>query len=144
MTRVVVEVEVRPSEDKDKVLQAMLNFFDFERISEEKVGISLVIIGESSTLRSLMRFHRALRDEKILDSARKYLYKGINGNSISFMLNKQAAAVRRISFVDSENESPLGPIKVRIEYKDPQTVIDWLTPKTAKGVPLWENPIPQE
>jgi len=144
MTRVAVEAEVRPSENKDKVLQAMLNFFDFERISEEKVGISLVIIGESSTLRSLIKFHRALREEKILDSARKYLYKGINGNSISFMLHKQAAAVGRISFVDSENESPLGPIKVRIEYKDPQAVIDWLTPKTAKGVPLWENPIPQD
>ncbi|BCU70243.1 RNA-binding domain-containing protein [Stygiolobus caldivivus] len=144
MTRIIVEAEVRPSENKDKVLQAMLNFFDFERIKEEKVGISLVVIGESSTLKSLLRFHRALRDEKILDSARKYLYKGVSGNSISFMLNKQAAAVRRISFVDNENESPLGPIKVRIEYDDPQAVIDWLTPKTAKGVPLWENPIPQE
>ena len=144
MTRVIVEAEVRPSEDKEKVLQAMLNFFDFEKIREEKVGLSIVIIGESSTLKSLLRFHKALRDEKILDAARKYLLKGVEGESISFMLNKQAAAVRRISFVDSEKESPLGPIKVRIEYRDPQAVIDWLTPKTAKGVPLWENPIPQD
>lgn len=144
MTRVVFEAEVRPSENKDKVINAISNFFDFETLREEKSGDNIILIAEARTLKSLMKFHKALRDERILDSARKYLQKGINGSVIFFMLNKQAAAVGRISFVDSEKESPLGPIKVTIEYKDPQAVVDWLTPRTAKGVPLWENPMPQE
>lgn len=144
MTKVIVQVEVRPSEDENKVLQAVRNLFDFENFREEKIGYNKVLIMESSTIRSLERFYRKLREERILDAARKYLMRGVIGNVISFMLNKQAAAVGKISFVDSEGESPLGPIKVTIEYKDPQILVDWLTPKTSKGVPLWENPMPAD
>ncbi len=70
--------------------------------------------------------------------------KSIVGSRITFMLNKQVAAIGKLSFIDKEHESPLGPIKVTIDYKDPVIVVDWLTPKTAKGVPLWENAIPPE
>ena len=144
MTKVIIQVEVRPSEDENKVLQAVKNFFDFESLREERNGYTKILIMESSTLSSLEKFHFKLREERILDAARKYLFKGLVGNVISFMLNKQAAAVGKISFVDSENESPLGPIKVEIEHNDPEAVIDWLAPKTSKGVPLWENPIPSD
>lgn len=144
MTKITIEVEVRPSEDENKVLKAVRNLFDFETLREEKIGYSKLLIAESHSVKSLERFYRKLREERILDAARKYLTRGTLGNIISFMLNKQAAAVGKISFVDSEKESPLGPIKVTIEYKDPQIIIDWLTPRTAKGVPLWENPIPSD
>ncbi|BAB65963.1 RNA-binding domain-containing protein [Sulfurisphaera tokodaii] len=144
MTKIIIEVEVRPSEDENKVLQAIRNLFDFENLKEEKSGYTKILVAESHTLLSLQKFHRKLREERILDAARKYLTKNLIGNVITFMLNKQAAAVGKISFVDDEKESPLGPIKVTIEYKDPQALIDWLTPKTAKGVPLWENPIPSD
>ncbi|BFH74147.1 RNA-binding domain-containing protein [Sulfurisphaera javensis] len=144
MTKITIEVEVRPSEDYNKVLQAIRNFFDFDNLREENKGYIKIILAESHSLQSLEKFYKRLREERILDAARKYLTKGTIGNIITFMLNKQAAAVGRISFVDSENESPLGPIKVTIEHKDPQAVIDWLTPRTAKGVPLWENPIPSD
>jgi len=144
MTKITIRVEVRPSEDENKVIQAVKNFFDFESLKEEKESYIKILIMESHTLLSLEKFYHKLREERILDAARKYLFKGLVGNVISFMLNKQAAAVGKISFVDSEKESPLGPIKVEIEHKDPEAVINWLTPKTSKGVPLWENPIPSD
>ncbi len=144
MTRVVVECEVRPSEDLNKVLSAIINFFNYDKMNVREEGISKILVLESNTLKSLTKFYRALRNERILDSARRYLMRGIMGNSISFMIHKQAASVGVLSFVDSDNESPLGAIKFYIEHSDPKAVIDWLAPKTAHGVPLWDNPIPPD
>nr|WP_062110872.1 RNA-binding domain-containing protein [Sulfolobus acidocaldarius] len=131
-------------EDKDKVINAIRNFFDFDKIREEEHGMEKLLIAESNSLTSLLKLHRLLREQRILDAARKYLMKSIVGSRITFMLNKQVAAIGKLSFIDKEHESPLGPIKVTIDYKDPVIVVDWLTPKTAKGVPLWENAIPPE
>lgn len=144
MVKVRVRAEVRPSEDESKVLKAIQTFFDYDKLIKEKDGIYEILIVESDKLTSLLKLHRILRREKILDASRKYLMKGLQGSTITFMLNKQAAAVGVISFVDSERESSLGPIIVEIESKNPKVIIDWLTPKTAKGVPLWENPIPED
>lgn len=144
MVKVRVRAEVRPSEDESKVLKAIQTFFDYDKLIKEKDGIYEILIVESDKLTSLLKLHRILRREKILDVSRKYLMKGLQGSTITFMLNKQAAAVGVISFVDSERESSLGPIIVEIESKNPKAIIDWLTPKTAKGVPLWENPIPED
>ncbi|MCH4815153.1 MAG: RNA-binding domain-containing protein [Saccharolobus sp.] len=144
MVKVMVVAEVRPSEDVNKVLSAISNFFDFEKINTRKEGIIDILVLEARTLKSLLKFHRVLRNERILDSARKYLMKGIEGNTIAFMIHKQAAAVGVLSFVDSDKESPLGAIKFYIEYQNPKGVVDWLAPRTAHGVPLWDNPIPPD
>lgn len=144
MTKVVVTAEVRPSENEEKVIQAINNFFLYDSIRKEKKDDYEILICESNSLKSLEKLHRALRNERILDVARKYLKRGISGNIITFMLHKQAAAVGVLSFVDNEKESPLGPITVYIEYRNPEEVIDWLAPRTAKGVPLWENKIPED
>lgn len=142
MTRVIVKAELRPSEDEEKVINAIKNFFDFERVRKEKYGFYEMIIAEANSLHSILKVHRILREERILDAARKYLIKGISGNTITFMIHKQAAAVNRLTFVDSERESPLGPIMFIIEHERPMDVVDWLAPKTMNGVPLWEKPIP--
>jgi predicted RNA binding protein with dsRBD fold (UPF0201 family) len=144
MTKITVMAEIRPSEDEDKIKVAIATFFDYEKISMEERGLNKLLIEEAYSLGSLKKFHKILREERILDVARKYLIKGIEDDTITFMLHKQAASVGIISFVDEEKESPLGPIIVTIEYKEPMKVIDWLAPKTSKGQPLWENPMPNE
>ncbi|EZQ06932.1 MULTISPECIES: RNA-binding domain-containing protein [Acidianus] len=144
MTKIVVTAELRPSEDQDKVIKAIVNFFDFEMISKEKGGEWEIIVGNSTTLRSLVKLHRALREERILDAARKHLFRGISDNSLFFMIHKQAAASGVLAFVDDPTESPLGPITFSIECRNPREIIDWLTPRTSHGHPLWENPIPED
>ncbi|MCQ4350305.1 MAG: hypothetical protein NO126_05535, partial [Sulfolobales archaeon] len=96
------------------------------------------------SLKGLQKLHKMLREERILDSARKHLLNGLEGDKLVFMLNKQVAFVGKVVFADSDRESPLGPIKITVESKNPLAVVDWLAPKTAKGVPLWENPMPNE
>ncbi|MEM3209817.1 MAG: RNA-binding domain-containing protein, partial [Saccharolobus sp.] len=72
MTRIMVTSDVRPSEDLNKVLNSIANFFTYDKMDIRKEGIIQILVLESSTLKSLLKLHRALRNERILDSARKY------------------------------------------------------------------------
>ena len=82
-------------------------------------------------MESLRKFHDLLRREMILDAARAVLLRGLQGNTITFHLNKQVAYVGHISFSQPVGESPLGPIRVEIRCDDPRGLIDWLAPKTT-------------
>lgn len=144
MVKIVVRTEVRPSESEEKVIKAIQTFFDYDELEKEKEGIYEILIAKSNRLSSLLKLHRLLRNQRILDASRRYLLKGLVGDTITFLLNKQAAAVGVISFVDSDRESPLGPIVVEITSKNPRAIIDWITPRTARGVPLLENPMPED
>jgi len=128
---VKVYVDVNPTEDPNKVrvaVEKMLGGIPLEIVRE---GDREQIVGKSEGLEALLRFHDLLRREQILDAARKVLFKGIQGNTIRFYLNKQVAYVGHISFSQSAGESPLGPIHVEIESENPRAVIDWLAPKTS-------------
>lgn len=128
-----VEAEVRGTEDQAKVGGAICKIFPILKLSRE--GGKLV--GESERVESLDRLHQLLRLQAILDSARKMMREGMRGNSISFVLHKQAAFVGRVSFVE-EKESPLGPIRVRLEAPDIEHLIDYLAPRTLRGKPIKE------
>lgn len=129
---VKVEVEVNPTEDADKVrvaVQKVLGNINLEFVGEGEYGR---LIGKAEGLEALTRFYDLLRRERILDAARTVLLRGVQGKKIVFYLNKQVAYVGHISFSQPYGESPLGPICVEIECDDPHSLIDWLTPKTAK------------
>ena len=85
-------------------------------------------------LQSLKTFHRILREQKILDTARSVMLDGLLGDSIQFRLNKQAALMGRVNF--PPEEEPLGSIHVQITGGE--RIIDWLAPKTADGIPIRE------
>ncbi len=139
---VIVEAEIRPTEDEEKVLKAITNIFDVDKVEILDSGISRVVVASSNNITSLSKLHKALRTERILDTARSVLKKGVKGSTIVFHLHKQAAYVGRISFVDGDHESPLGAIRVTIHYDNPQDLIDWLAPPTSRGKPLWEKEMP--
>ena len=125
-----VTVEVNPTEDLDKVKVAVckvMGELTLEAIEDD--GKSLVAKAEGKE--ALSNFHDLLRREHIRDAARKVLFKGLRGNTITFYLNKQVAYVGHVSFSEPVGESPLGPICVEIRCEKPQDVIDWLAPKTA-------------
>ena len=72
-----------------------------------------------------------LRNDRIRDAARRFLFKSIRGNMISFFLNKQVAFAGHISFSEETAESPLGPIRVNIETDDTEQLVEWLAEKTV-------------
>jgi predicted RNA binding protein with dsRBD fold (UPF0201 family) len=126
------ETEVRATEDQNKVEAAIKKIFPTLQLSQ----VGAYLIGESSDVKALDRLHQLLRLQAILDSARKVMRSGRRGNMVKFMLNKQAAAVGKISFTDGE--SPLGPIVVTLEAKDIERLIDYLAPRTRDGKPIKE------
>lgn len=144
MVIIRVEGEIRPTEDEGKVRQAILNVFTPEHIEVEVRGKNKVIVAKAYSLKSLMKLHRLLRTERILDAARSILKKNASERSLVFHLNKQAAFQGRLSFTEAYGESPLGPITFIIEDVDVEKLIDWLAPKTAHGKPLWEIEMPKE
>ena len=124
-----IEVEIKPTEDPEKVKIAVKNLFELssmELILHQKGSLFKVkTVGKEG----LTKFYMLLRQERILTAARRVLINGVSDRNIIFHLNKQAAYMMCISFCESISESPLGPIRVEIECDNPKALIDWLVPR---------------
>lgn len=142
--RVEVWVEVRPTEDEEKVKRALSNVFVYDelRIEESEGKRYIVAFGEG--FKSLVKIHDLIKEQGIEDSARSILMRGVENNRVVFHIHKQAAYVGVLSFVTENNESPLGPITFIVETNDAMRLIDWLAPKTSRGRRLYEVPPPDD
>jgi len=132
MFKITVMTKQNPTEDPKKIQQALSTVLRGE-MKSKKYGNEIYFYKESKKHRDLDRFYDLVRQQRILDVARKTLRKGIVGNSTIFFVNKQVSYVGKLNFCDEEGESPLGPIRIEIEYQDIEHLIDWLTPFTKKG-----------
>jgi hypothetical protein len=129
---VVVETEVNPTEDEDKVRTAVNNVLGNASITVKasQTGSSLTAMAKGQE--SLIKLRNIMRNDRIRDASRRILFKSIRENKISFFLNKQVAFAGHISFSEETAESPLGPIRFTIETNDPPLLVEWLAEKTGK------------
>ena len=129
---VYVEAEINPTESEDKVKRAIENVFGNVETKVQSIykGGGL-LTAETRSLESLTKLYNLLRRQRIRDAARRVLFDGISGKTISFCLNKQVAFAGHISFSKEIAESPLGPIKVKIKCENPRELVKWLTRKTV-------------
>jgi len=120
-----LRARVSPSEDPAKVLKAMENVLN--------QGEYLVNLGKSSititsgTSRTLEKIRNQLRDRRVRGAARRLLISRRDGKTSILMLNRQAAFSGIVALCGSEEESPLGPIYLRIESERLEILTDWLT-----------------
>ena len=128
---VQVKVEVNPTEDLEKVRQAVENVFGSLKLEEKTQRKGSLLVAQAKDLESISKFGNLLRRERIRDAARGVLFQGLKGNTITFYLNKQVAYANHVSFCEPVAESPLGPIKVQIKCDNPVKLIDWLAPRTV-------------
>ncbi|MEM0439590.1 MAG: RNA-binding domain-containing protein [Sulfolobales archaeon] len=128
--RLRVEAEVRPTEDLEKVRKAILNIFNIEGFRVVDAGEYRVLVGESGSITSLLKLREMIVRGKIADTARRIIAKNSSEKYVSFKINKQAAFAGKLSFVEDDRESSLGPINVFIEARDSKELIDWLAPNT--------------
>jgi len=124
-----VEVEINPTESEDKVKEAVENMFGNVPVQIKPLHKGSLMVAKVEGLQVLTKLQNLLRRERIRSAARAVLFEGLKGNVISFCLNKQVAYAGHVSFSKELAESPLGPIRVRIECKDPRELINWLAPK---------------
>jgi predicted RNA binding protein with dsRBD fold (UPF0201 family) len=133
--RVHVEVEVNPTEDLEKVKQAVENIFGKVKFNVKSRTWGQLLIAKTKGTEGLIKLKDILARERIRAAARKVLRGGMDENSVTFYLNKQVAYAGHISFSQKTAESPLGPISVQISCSNPQEIIEWLTPKPSKKPP---------
>ncbi|PVX24960.1 MAG: hypothetical protein CW716_09010 [Candidatus Bathyarchaeum sp.] len=130
-----VEVEVNPTEDLEKVKEAVENIFGTVTFKVKSRTWGQLLIAKTKGTEGLTKLKNILARERIRTAARKVLRSGMDDNSVSFYLNKQVAYAGHISFSQKTAESPLGPISVQIRCSSPQELIEWLTPKPIKKPP---------
>lgn len=113
---------INPSEDPIKVEQAITNILvDVDiKINNESLRAT------STNLESLQKIYEAINSHHSKNAYRRQLNQNISDESSWFYLNKQAAFVNSVALCSESEESPLGPIKIILNSKNIQTVIEWL------------------
>jgi predicted RNA binding protein with dsRBD fold (UPF0201 family) len=125
--QVIVTVEVHPTEDVDKVTEAVENFFPHASLETKSEGTTSRLVAMTEGKNGLAHLRTHIRQERIVDAARRIFRRGLQHHSFTFYLNKQVAYANRTSFCEPYGESPLGSIKVVVDCYDPRDVINWLT-----------------
>ena len=123
--RIVLEATVSPSEDAEKVSQAMKNVLGEVRFDSSTSQNSTSLTTEDS--KALFRLRNQLRDRHVRSAARKQMLQSSSGRSASLMLNRQAAAAGVIALCGSPEESPLGPLYLTVHSEKVAAAIEWLT-----------------
>jgi len=126
---VYAEAEINPTESEEKVRRAVTNMFGDVPMHTKTLHKANLLVAEAAGLDALNSFQSLLRREHIRSAARGVFYEGLEKKSVNFCLNKQVAFVGHISFSKEVAESPLGPIRVKIECDNPRQLIDWLAPR---------------
>lgn len=130
---ITAEATVNPTEDESKVQRALLNIFPNSKVARISKGDDVNVLRiQGVGLNFLTNFRNIIRQERIRDAARRILLSRIDGDDLTFFLNKQAAFVGRISFCAPERESPLGPITIKIATPSPESVVEYLS-ATGEG-----------
>lgn len=120
--KIEAKTTVNPTEDMNKVIEALSNIFDYDDLV---IGKDIVTVtGNISCLFPLKEF---LETRQIRDTARKMILKGldVDNKKIKLKLSKQAAFAGRINLVD-DDLSPLGEIELIIDTETPEEFIGWL------------------
>lgn len=116
---------INPSEDREKVLQAIKKIMGDALITCEESAERIIV--RTSDKRSIEHIREMLRDRRIRAAARKIAEETKKDETFTFLANKQAATVGILSLCSSWEESPLGPIELVFRSRSIDSLIDFLT-----------------
>nr|MDO8080839.1 RNA-binding domain-containing protein [Candidatus Freyarchaeota archaeon] len=139
MIELEIEAPVYSTESREKVEKALKAIVDTTYTLSEKDWQN-ILHGRAQGLESVSKIYQRLRDQLIVESARKIMRRSIIGDTVVFYLHKQAAFMGKIHFCQPEAESPMGSIKVSIRSTNIEELVDWLSPKTVEGKPQEREP----
>ena len=131
--KIRVIVEVYPTEEEERVLQAIKNVVSYNNLEQKKVtvlGNNTKRIIFEGLLISLSKLKTKIAIKRIQEHVRNFLLKNTTQNSSYLFLNKQAAYAGNVALCETRNESPLGPITIELIAEDSDelySAIVWLT-----------------
>ena len=120
--KISVYCTINESENTNKVRTAVSNILTDmnEKITDNS------FIANSDNYESLTKIYETMRSRRTKSAYSRHLMRNMTEDSTWFYLNKQAAFADVIALCDEEDQSPLGPIKVVLQSKNIEDVIDWL------------------
>jgi predicted RNA binding protein with dsRBD fold (UPF0201 family) len=124
-----VETEINPTESEEKVEEAVRNIFADVNLQVKPLHKASLLVGEGKGKEPITGLRDLLRREHIRNAARAVFLEGMEKKALNFCLNKQVAYVGHVSFSKETAESPLGPIRIKIECTDPRELVEWLAPR---------------
>lgn len=113
--KLTITAKLRPTENSDKVVDAILNLFPSVKYKIE----DNTIFAEAYDELCLDRFFELVGAQKIMDTTRTKLENCYVGGMFIFSLNRLAATAKQVNF----GKSALDPIQVSIECETPQKVL---------------------
>ncbi len=120
--RIDAYCSIYPSENPQKVEQAISNVLDGMDFKTNTDSLNAT----SKNLESLSKIYEIIHSRKSQKNYRRQLNQNLMGDSTWFYLNKQAAFSNVIALCSEAEESPLGPIKIILNSKNIDRVIEWL------------------
>jgi predicted RNA binding protein with dsRBD fold (UPF0201 family) len=145
MIKISVKILFQPTEEYPNLIRVLQNVLDFKEseIQTYQNDTNTFLSIESSDLKSLQKFYEAIRTQKIVQAARKFLMPKMDASGVSFLLHKQGMFMGKFHFCDNPYDSPMGPVWVRIESDNIERLLEYLTPQTEHGVTLEVDYIPE-
>lgn len=124
LIEVKIEAPVNPSEDPEKVIEAVNNIV--RCMPEFRYGSR--VIGKATGANALEKIYEQVRSRAAMGVLRRMLLDNRAGTSTWFLLNKQAATAGVAVVIEDEAESALGPIRVTLACEELDALTDWLVP----------------
>ena len=121
MTAIRISCRINPTESPEKVRRALTNLFGEIELMETEDMFTAELEGYLS----LRELRAKIAQDKIKTTLSNVLTRWIDGNRLSFGLNRQAAYAGHVSLT-LENEASMGPIQVLVEG-DVEEVVTFLT-----------------
>jgi predicted RNA binding protein with dsRBD fold (UPF0201 family) len=118
-----IRARLQPTEDPDKVAQAIRNIFGEIKLETKQGVVSARLEG----VEAISGLRSRIAQDRIRDTVKKMFTRWAEEDVLSFDLNRQAAYAGHVS-LNLKGEDPMGPIQVRIEG-DVQSVISFLCEK---------------
>lgn len=120
--RILARAVIRPSEDPQRVLKAILNIMP----DGEAEILGQVAQARASGVAALDAIRESLASRQTLGGLRRNMVGNIYDNTTTFMLNRQAAYMGVAAVCDTAEESPLGPIEVEVESRRIEDIIQYM------------------
>ncbi len=131
--KIRLEAAVSPSEDPARVAAALKNVVGEAEVESGVEGSSAWLATVDP--RAFVRIRDQLRDRHVRSAARRQMVLNMRGKSTSLMLNRQAAAAGVVAICGSPEESPLGPIYMKVESGNLEAAIEWMAAMPDSRLP---------